>query len=247
MNYINPYNLPETAEEPALKGLNDSERVAVAILRVVVYIISFVIAIVCAVVMCAIFSGCTTPRTVEEHHHHYYEADTMAVRAQVDRHLSSWHEESEAWLHQAFSEQSASWFSHEDQKEIVTELITVTTDSLGREIRTEQRTISRDIARDLQQQEQRITREYEQRLRVAVDSVGSIYQQRFDSLAAHVAQSDSTSSISHPTSVIEHRPWYRRLWDRLNEVFIIALIATVLWFTRKLWWPVLRRLMSRRA
>jgi hypothetical protein len=129
----------------------------------------------------------------------------------------------------------------EHQQETITELITVSTDSVGRTIRQEQRTISRDITRELQQQEQRIMREYEKRLRVAVDSVGSIFQQRFDSLASH-----QTSDIDHQTSstpLTSHLPWYQKLWNRLNEVLIIFLIASFLWFTKK-WWLKLLKLLK---
>lgn len=188
-----------------------------------------------------ILMGCSTPRVVEEHHHHHYEADTAAVHAQVDRQLTSWHEESEAWLHQAFSEQSASWSSHEDEKETVTELITVTTDSLGRSIRQEQRTISRDITRELQQQEQRITREYEQRLRVAVDSLDGVWSQRFDSLAAHHASDIDNQSSSTPVG--DTRPWYQRWYENMRAVIIGALIVAIILLTRNLWWPLIKRLM----
>ena len=193
---------------------------------------------------CLILMGCTTPRAVEEHHHHYYEADTLAVKAQVDRQLSSWHEEMTRFFQQRLEEYSASWFSHEDQKETVTELITVTTDSVGRTMRQEQRTISRDITRELQQQEQRLTREYEARLRVAVDSVGSIFQQRFDSLASRVAQMDSTSSIIHHPSSIDHRPWYQRWRDNLRILFFGFVAALLLGLTRGLWLPVIKKMRS---
>ena len=180
----------------------------------------------------ALFFGCTTTRSVEHHHHHTYEADTAAVHAQVDRQLTSWHEDMTQFFQQRLEEYNASWFSHEDQKETVTELITVSTDSVGRTIRQEQRTITRDITRELQQQEQRLTQEYEARLRVAIDSVGSIYQQRYDSLASHISQMDST--FVKKTPVGDTRPWYRRLWDSLNSILIIAIIAACLWFGIKL-------------
>ena len=186
---------------------------------------------------CVLLAGCSTPKIVEQHHHHYQEADTMAVKAQVDRQLSSWHEEMTQFFQQKLDEYSASWSSSENQKETISELITETTDSLGRKVRQEQRTISRDISRELQQQEQRLTREYEARLRVAVDSVGSIFQQRFDSLAAH-----QTSAIDHQTSstpsAIDHRPWYQRWWSAFQYIAIGIIIALALYFTRS-WWKKL--------
>ena len=222
-------------EPDLMKGLSDDDRLKVAICQLVGYLFAVIIAFG----ICALFTGCASPRIVEEHHHHY-EADTAAVHALVDSRMTSWHEESEAWIRQAFSEQSASRSSHEDEQETISELITVSTDSVGRTLRTEQRTISRSLTRELQQQEQRITQEYEASLRVVVDSLDDIYHRRFDSLAAHVQQQDSTSSIIHHPSSIDHRPWYQRWWDNLQSIALIfLLIHAVLWFTRRIWWPLL--------
>lgn len=188
---------------------------------------------------CLILMGCTTPRAVEEHHHHYYEADTLAVKAQVDRQLSSWHEEMQSVVSAAVTQQLTQQQQSEHQQETVTELITVTTDSLGRSMRQEQRTITRDITREMQQQEQRLTQEYEARLRVVVDSVSDIWQQRFDSLASH-----QTSDIDHQSSstpVGDTRPWYQRWRDNLRILFFGFVAALVLYLTRRLWWPLVKK------
>ena len=229
-------NYPYQQEPDEMKGLSDKERAKVARWTIVGYMVSIAIGLL----VCWLMGSCTTPRAVEEHHHHHYEADTMAVKAQVDRQLSSWHEENEAWLHQAFSEQSASWFSNEHQQEMITEMITVTTDSLGREVRQEQRTISRDITRELQQQEQRLTREMQAQLRVVVDSVNDAWQQRFDSLSSHL-----TSDISHQASstpVGDARPWYQRVRDKLLWLAAGAcFLAFGVWMTRKWWLKLLKK------
>ncbi len=188
---------------------------------------------------CLILIGCTTPRAVEEHHHHHYEADTMAVHAQVDSQLTQWHEEMTQYFQQRLEQYTSQQQQSEHQQETITELITVTTDSIGREVRQEQRTISRDITRELQLVEQRMTQEYEARLHSAIDSVNSSWQQRFDSLASHVAQMDST--LTKKTPVGDGRPWYQRWWDNPRAIIIAAIIAAVLWFTRK-WWLKLVRL-----
>lgn len=188
---------------------------------------------------CLILMGCTTPRIVEEHHHHHYEADTLAVKAQVDRQLSSWHEEMTQFFQQKLEQFTSQMQQSEHQQETVSETVTETVDSLGRKFRQEQRTITRDITRELQQQEQRLTREYEARLRVAVDSIGSIFQQRFDSLASH-----QTSDIDHQTSstpVGDTRPWCQRWRDNLRILFFGFVAALLLGLTRGLWLPVIKR------
>jgi hypothetical protein len=133
------------------------------------------------------------------------------------------------------SQQLTQQQQQEHQQETITETITVSIDSLGREVRQEQRTISRDITRELQQQEQRITQEYEQRLHRVVDSLSAVWSQCYDSLATHVSQMDSTSSIIHHPSSIDNRPWYQRWWDTIRIASIVLALAAIVWFTRR-WW-----------
>lgn len=238
MHFLNPITPFDNIENPELKDLSDSQCFLLSLIQAAMYLL----AVLAAVLICGLcFASCTTPRAVEEHHHHHYEADTMAVHAQVDRQLTSWHEDITKTFYQKLEQYTSSWSSHEGEKETISELITETTDSLGRKVRQEQRTISRDITRELQQQEQRITQEYEARLRVAIDSVNGIYQQRYDSLASHVAQMDST--FVKKTPVGDTRPWYQRLWDNFRIAFVCLLIAAILWFTRRLWWSLIKRLV----
>ena len=207
-----------------MKGLTDEERTKVTLWTVVGYLLAIAIGLL----ICAVMGSCTTPRAVEEHHHHHYEADTMAVKAQVDRQLTSWHEEMTQLFNERLEQFSSQMQQSEHQQETITELITVTTDSVGRSIRQEQRTISRDITRELQQQEQRITRELEEQLRVVVDSVNDVWKKRFDSLASHL-----TSDISHQTSstpVGDTRPWYQKLWAK---ALLVLLGAALLFFAIK--------------
>lgn len=223
LDFYNNYN-PYPPEPDPMKGLTDEERMKVARWSVVGYLL----AIALGLLICAAMGSCTTPRAVEEHHHHHYEADTMAVKAQVDRQLTSWHEEMTQFFTERLEQFSSQMQQSEHQQETISELITVTTDSVGRTIRQEQRTITRDITRELQQQEQRITRELEEQLRVVVDSVNDVWQQRFDSLASHL-----TSDISHQTSstpVGDTRPWYQKLWAK---ALLTLLGAALLFFAIK--------------
>lgn len=192
--------------------------------------------------MCLTLMSCAVPKAVEEHHYHHYEADTAAVRAQVDRQLTSWQREMQSVVSVAVTQQLTQQQQHENQRETINELITVTTDSLGRTMRQEQRTISRDITRELQQQEQRIMQEYEARLRVAVDSVGSIYQQRYDSLASRISQLDTTLVKKTPVGDSDRR--FKNVGYVLVVLFCILYLALFLWGCRNYWWPTVQKLLS---
>ena len=189
--------------------------------------------IVIAIVMLV---GCTTPKIIEQHHHHYEQADTLAIQAQIDRTVQSWHEQIERSWQQRMDEYSASWFSHDDQKETITETILTWTDSLGREMRQEQRTTDRSLSKMQQQTEQRLTREFELRLSVVVDSVNDIWQQRFDALQAHWEKTDSTAVKETPATKTE-LPWYKRWWQSLKDRLLIVAIIALLLMTRNIWLP----------
>ena len=234
MDYSNP-NEPwlNTGYDP-FKGLSQKQRLRTGLYGCAILVLSFMLGIL----LCMLMGACSTPRAVEEHHHHHYEADTAAVHAQVDRQLSSWHEDMTQYFNQKLEQYTSQQQQSEHQQETITETVTETVDSLGNKIRQEQRTITRDITRELQQQEQRITQEYEQRLNHAIDSVSALWSQSYDSLASYISQMDST--FVKKTPVGDTRPWYKRLWDNFRVAFICLLIAIVIYLTRRLWLPLLR-------
>jgi len=184
---------------------------------------------------------CSTPKAIENHHHHYEQADTLAIQAQVDKQLKSWHAQMDSSWRQSCQDYSASWFSHDDQKEKVTETITTFVDSLGREVRQEQRTTERSLSRMQQQTEQRLSREFEQRMSVVVDSLNDIWQQRFERYQTHWEQTDSTHVKETPATKTE-LPWYKRWWQTLKDYLLIAGIIALLIITRSIWWPWLRKM-----
>ena len=109
-------------------------------------------------------TSCTTTKVVENSHS-FYESDSTQIQRLIDTRMRSIQQQMDsAWserVNQYVSQQKQS----EQQHEVITETVTTTLDSLGREIRQEQRTISRDISREQQIIEQRLTREFESRLR----------------------------------------------------------------------------------
>lgn len=163
---------------------------------------------------CLMMVGCTTPKVIEQHHHHYEALDTQAVEARVDKKMNAWRNEMDSTFRVFTNQYAASWSANESEKEVITETVTSWIDSLGREVRQEQRVTNRDIIRQQQQTEERITREVEQRLMSVVDSLNGVWSQRYDSIAAH-----QTSDIDHQTSstpvVGDNRPLSRRVGSAL--------------------------------
>jgi hypothetical protein len=210
------------------------------------YLISFwgVVIILAGLVL----TGCSAPKVIEQHHHHYEQADTLAIQAQVDKQLNSWHAQMDSSWRQSWQEYSASLFSNEDEKEKVTETITTWTDSLGREMRQEQRTTDRSLSRLQQQTEQRLASEFEHRIRIALDSVNALWQHRLDALQAHWEQTDtlSTSVQSGGTFAADSLPWHKRWWRSMKDYLLLAAILFILLSTARLWLPLLLNLFSKK-
>ena len=175
---------------------------------------------------CLMMIGCSTPKVIEQHHHHYEALDTQAVEARVDKKMNAWRNEMDSTFKVFTNQYAASWSANESEQETITETVTSWIDSLGREVRQEQRVTNRDISRQQQQTEERITREVEQRLMSVVDSLDGVWSQRYDSIAAH-----QTSDIDHQTSstpvVGDNRPLSQRVGSALLWMLagIVAYLA----------------------
>ena len=175
---------------------------------------------------CLMMMGCSTPKVIEQHHHHYEALDTQAVEARMDKKMNAWRNEMDSTFKVFTNQYAASWSANESEKEVITETVTSWIDSLGREVRQEQRVTNRDIIRQQQQTEERITREVEQRLMSVVDSLNGVWSQRYDSIAAH-----QTSDIDHQTSsapvVGDNRPLSQRVGSALLWMLagIVAYLA----------------------
>lgn len=238
--FYNPFHMMQQPEDDRMKDMTFEDRVRFCVLQVISFFCVLAIALVaCAII--SLFTGCSTPKVIENHHHHYEHADTLAIQAQVDKQLNSWHAQMDSSWRQSWQEYSASLFSNEDQKEKVTETITTFVDSLGREVRQEQRTTERSLSRMQQQTEQRLSREFEQRISVVVDSLNDIWQQRFNALQTHFEQTDSTHVKETPATKTE-LPWYKRWWQTLKDYLLMAGIVALLIITRSIWWPWCKKL-----
>lgn len=186
-------------------------------------------------VIMLLVTGCASHKSLEHHYHHYAQADTLAIQAQVDKRMSGWHKQMDSSWRQTWQEYSASWSSHDGQKEHITENITTYIDSLGREVRQEQRTTDRFLSRLQQQTEQRLSHEFESRLSVVVDSLNDVWQQRLDILQSHFEKSDSASVTETPVAK-PYLPWYKRWWQSLKAFLLLAVIVALL-MTIRFWLP----------
>jgi hypothetical protein len=234
---MNPYNpidlMPQ--ELPDMKNFTPEEQEQLRYTYVFCGCATYAVAFVLAIILCALLGSCAAPKAIDRTEHHHSAIDTLSIQAAVDAHMTSWHERMDSLFRERVSQSSSEQHSSTDQKELITETVTITTDSLGRSIRQEQRTISRDLHQEQQQLALRLEREMESRLQTTLDRQDSIWQQRLDAALSHREQTDSTHNTVTPVPQ-DNRPWYRRLADRLQWFAVGIVLASAIWITRR-WWP----------
>lgn len=184
-------------------------------------------------------ASCSAPKALEERHHYNSEYDSIAVKSVVDKRLEEVKEQMIREVTNKISTQQTEQNSTEQEQERITETVTTWVDSLGRAFRQEQRTTERDISRQQQLREERMQQEYEQRLMTAVDSLSAAWKERFDSVSFHKEETDS-SFVSETPTADDNRPWWKQILDAAKWMFVGAIVFAVIWFTRKLWSPLLK-------
>ena len=167
-------------------------------------------------------TSCTTTKVVENSHS-FYESDSTQIQRLIDTRIRSIQQQMDSvWserMNQYVSQQKLS----EQQHEVITETVTTTLDSLGREIRQEQRTISRDISREQQIIEQRLTREFESRLQTAISELDSSWQSRYDSIQAVTVREDSISVKKTPVNG-SGLSWWQQARIHLANILLYGLV-----------------------
>ena len=102
------------------------------------------------------------------------------------------------------------------------------------------RHVERSLSRMQQQTEQRLSREFEKRMSVVVDSLNDIWQLKFEQYQTRFEQADSTHVKETP--VADTLPWYKRWWQTLKDYLLIAGIVLLIIATRRIWWPWCKKL-----
>lgn len=232
----NPYNpfdlMPQ--ELPSMKDLTPEEQEQLCYITAFCGCATYAVAFVLAIILCALLGSCAAPKAIDRAEHHHTVIDTFSIQAAVDARIQSVTARMDSLFRERVSQSSSEQHSSTNQKELITETVTTTTDSLGRSIRQEQRTISRDLHQEQQQIALRIEREMESRLQTALDRQDSIWQQRLDAALSHREQTDSSRHTVTPAAQ-DNRPWYRRWADHLQWLAVGIIFAVALWITRR-WW-----------
>lgn len=194
------------------------------------HIAGIVVGFVIGLLICALLNSCSPKVTMRTEN---IRVDSAAVSRQVDASMNRWTQQTDSMLQQTLNLYIGWQLSAERQHETITESIVTSTDSAGREVRTENRTISRDVAIDRTQSEQAMSQELDSRVSTAIAAYDSIWSFRLDSMASVIAKHDSTYISQSDATAQDNRPWYKRWWSALKNVLAGIILGICLWFTIK--------------
>lgn len=126
--------------------------------------------------------------------------------------------------------------SSEQQQEHITETVTSYIDSLGREVRQEQRTIDRDITRQQEQRFQQWQQQQEQRIASEYARIDSLYAMFHQFNASHHSDTTDTHATEEPVKTLT---WWGRVeqWVGRRAILIIGLL--ILFFALSRFYPTL--------
>ena len=158
-----------------------------------------------------------------ENAHSLYKSDSTQIQRLIDTRIRSIQQQMDSVWSERMNQYVSQQQQSEQQHEVITETVTTTLDSLGREIRQEQRTISRDISREQQIIEQRLTREFESRLQTAISELDSSWQSRYDSIQAVTVREDSISVKKTPVNG-SGLSWWQQARIHLANILLYGLV-----------------------
>ena len=127
--------------------------------------------------------------------------------------------------------------SQSQERERITETITSWVDSLGREVRQEQRVTDRDISKQQKLTEERLVQEFETRLQQAITKHDSEWNARLEELRTHMERTDSVAEKKLQGKAAE--TWWDKMDRKFGWLMVIGIILLFV-FTRKFWLPMIR-------
>ena len=223
-------------EEQSSGQKSEQELLRTGCISAVVYAVAMAVGIF----ICALLGSCSPSRTTVVTGRLDY--DSAAVNRQVAEAVSRWQMRTDSAMQQTLNLYTGWLSSTQHQYETVTEIVTTAFDSLGRELRTEQRTTVRDITASQQQSEARQSQEIATHVSAQMSRQDSIWSARLDSVATAIARHDSIYAAQNNTQGSDSRPWWRRAWDKCRDMLIGIALGVAVWATRRLWTPLLQRI-----
>lgn len=181
--------------------------------------------------------GCASPKIIDRTETVKIGMDSTQVVQLMNQRVQNVQQHIDSAMHAVTTQISTQQESQEQQRERITETITSWVDSLGREVRQEQRVTDRDISKQQKLTEERLVQEMETRLQQAITKHDSEWNAKLEQLRTHFERTDSIADKKLQGKAAE--TW----WDKFDRKFgWLMIIGIILLFivTRKFWLPMVK-------
>lgn len=181
--------------------------------------------------------GCASPKIIDRTETVKIGMDSTQVVQMMNQHVQSVEQRMDSAMHAITTQVTTQQENNEQQRERITETITSWVDSLGREVRQEQRVTDRDISKQQKLTEERLVQEMETRLQQAITKHDSEWNARLEQLRTHMERTDSVADKKLQGKAAE--TWWDKMDRKFGWLMVIGVILVFI-FTRKYWLPMVR-------
>ena len=200
-------------------------------------IISNIIRLVRAVVMTVVLIGvtlmvlslvaCASTKEFHQQHTHTVDIDTLAAEAKTDSHTQQQVESIDSIVTASVWAAMQEFVKTEQEREKITETITTFIDSLGREVRQEQRTTDRSVSRQEQQHREEQLEQTISSLHQRLEVMDSEWHERLQRIEATVrdatvTHTDAVKQSAQPLS------WWAKAWTWLKGILVGIVIGILI-------------------
>ena len=181
--------------------------------------------------------SCASPKIIDRTETVKIGMDSTQVVQLMNSRVQSVEQRMDSAMHAITTQVTTQLESQSQERERITETITSWVDSLGREVRQEQRVTDRDISKQQKLTEERLVQEMETRLQQAITKHDSEWNARLEQLRTHMERTDSIADKKLQGKAAE--TWLDKFDRKFGWLMIIGLILVFI-FTRKYWLPMVR-------
>lgn len=181
--------------------------------------------------------SCASPKIIDRTETVKIGMDSTQVVQLMNSRVQSVEQRMDSAMHAITTQVTTQQESQSQERERITETITSWVDSLGREVRQEQRVTDRDISRQQRLTEERLVQEMETRLQQAITRHDSEWNARLEQLRTHMERTDSIADKKLQGKAAE--TWWDKMDRKFGWLMVIGVILVFI-FTRKYWLPMVR-------
>lgn len=176
----------------------------------------------------ALFSSCASTKEFHQQHQHTVEIDTLATEAKADSARHEHRQDIDSLVTASVWAAMQEFVKSEQEREKITETITTFIDSLGREVRQEQRTTERELSRQEQQRREEQLEQTVASLHQRLEVMDAEWSERLQRLEATVR--DATVTHTDATKVTQSQPlsWWQRAWTWIKGILVGIVVGIVI-------------------